>query len=73
MDTLISVALAIYGHPDVLLEAALALVAVASVVTAVTPTPRDDIFVGKLYKIIETFALNVGHAKEAPPNKFPAP
>lgn len=45
-------------------EAALAIHAAASVITALTPTPRDDKFVGKLYKILETIALVVGKAKQ---------
>lgn len=50
-------------------EIAFAVVAVASTVTALTPTPRDDEFVGKIYKFLEALALNVGHAKETPPNR----
>lgn len=73
METLIGVAGAIYSHPEILVEACFALIALASVVTAVTPTPRDDIFLGKLYKFVEALALNIGHAKEAPPNRKPAP
>jgi hypothetical protein len=38
-------------------------------VAAVTPTPRDDDFVGRLYKVLEALALNIGHAKDAPPNR----
>ncbi|MGA1386510.1 MAG: hypothetical protein ACO306_07320 [Flavobacteriaceae bacterium] len=45
-------------------EAALAIHAAASVITALTPTPKDDAFLGKIYKIIETIALVVGKAKQ---------
>ena len=45
-------------------EAALAIHAAASVITALTPTPKDDAFVAKIYKIIETIALVVGKAKQ---------
>ncbi len=51
------------------LDAAFAVVAFASVITAITPTPRDDEFVGKLYKALEWLALNFGHAKEIAPNR----
>jgi hypothetical protein len=44
------------------------VIATASLFTALTPTPRDDIFIGKVYKIIEALAINVGRAKDAPPN-----
>ncbi len=36
----------------------------ASIIAALTPTPADDKIVGKLYKIIDWFAINVGKAKE---------
>ena len=42
------------------------LMTVASAITALTPTPRDDLFVAKLYKVIEKVALVVGKAKEKP-------
>ncbi len=40
------------------------LVAGASLIAALTPTPSDDKIVGKLYKILDWFALNIGKAKE---------
>jgi hypothetical protein len=36
----------------------------ASIVAALTPTPADDKFVGKLYKLLDWFAFNVGKAKD---------
>ena len=39
-------------------------VALASAIAAMTPTPKDDGFVKKLYKLIDLLALNVGKAKE---------
>lgn len=51
-----------------ILEVAFAAMALASAITALTPTPRDDDIVGKAYKLLELLALNVGHAKEIPPN-----
>lgn len=50
-------------------EFAFAIIAIASAITALTPTPRDDAFVGKLYKFIEALALNIGYAKDAPANR----
>ena len=41
----------------------------SSLIVAITDTPRDDNFVGKIYKLIEIFALNFGKAKMRPPNK----
>ena len=40
------------------------IVTVASIVAASTPTPKDDLWIGKLYKLIDLFALNVGKAKD---------
>ena len=39
-------------------------VALASAVAAITPTPKDDGIVKKLYKLIDVLAINVGKAKE---------
>ena len=36
----------------------------ASLICASTPTPKDDAIVGKIYKILDWCALNVGKAKE---------
>ena len=41
-----------------------AIVAIASLVAAVTPTPKGDKFLGKLYKVIDFLALNIGKAKD---------
>ena len=40
------------------------VVAIASAVSAMTPTPKDDGIVKKLYKIVDLLALNVGKAKD---------
>ena len=40
------------------------VVTVASLVAASTPTPKDDVWIGKLYKFIDLLALNIGKAKE---------
>lgn len=45
-------------------DGAFAVIAIASAIAALTPTPRDDEFVGRVYKIIDALALNFGHAKE---------
>jgi hypothetical protein len=39
-------------------------VALASAVAALTPTPKDDGIVKKLYALIDTLAINVGKAKD---------
>ena len=40
------------------------LIAGASLIAALTPTPSDDKVIGKLYKVLDWFALNIGKAKE---------
>jgi hypothetical protein len=40
------------------------IVTIASIVAASTPTPKDDIWIGKLYKFIDLLALNIGKAKD---------
>ena len=46
-------------------HAAIVIVAAASAVTALTPSPADDAFLGKVRRLIEVVALNVGHARPA--------
>ncbi len=43
---------------------ATAVVAIASIVAAVTPTPKDDVWISKLYRLIDICAINVGKAKQ---------
>ena len=40
------------------------VVCAASIICALTPTPRDDAMIGKLYKILELCALNIWKAKQ---------
>jgi len=40
------------------------IVTVSSLIAASTPTPKDDVWIGKLYKIIDLLALNIGKAKQ---------
>lgn len=40
------------------------IIAVASIVAASTPTPKDDEWIGKLSKIVDLLALNIGKAKQ---------
>lgn len=41
-----------------------AIIAAASAIAALTPTPKDDTIIGKAYKIIDWLALNVFRAKD---------
>ena len=42
----------------------MAIISVASIIAAITPTPKDDVWIGKLYKLIDLCALNIGRAKD---------
>lgn len=42
---------------------ATAVVAVASTIASMTDTPKDDEIIGKLYKVLNVFALNFGKFK----------
>ena len=41
-----------------------AIIAIASVIAAITPTPKDDHWFSYLYKVIDGGALNVLKAKD---------
>ena len=52
------------ANVDSILFAVSAIVAAASAVAALTPTPKDDALAAKAYKVIDWLALNVGKAKD---------
>ena len=54
----------ILEHKDALIGIITGVVALASAIAALTPTPRDDGWVSKAYKLIDLLALNVGKAKD---------
>ena len=54
----------ILDNKDGLLAVVTTVVAVASAIAALTPTPKDNTIVGKAYKIIDWLALNVFKAKD---------
>jgi len=45
------------------------IVTVSSLIAATTSTPKDDVWIGKIYKFIDMLALNIGKAKESTPKK----
>ena len=45
----------------------MAVISVASIIAAITPTPKDDVWIGKLYKLIDLLAVNIGKAKQQAP------
>lgn len=47
-----------------MINLATAAVALFSAIAAVTPTPKDDHWAAKIYKIVDMIAMNVGKAKD---------
>ena len=54
----------ILENKEALISIITGIVAVASAIAALTPTPKDDTIVGKIYKVIDLLAINVGKAKD---------
>jgi hypothetical protein len=54
----------IQSNIDTILTIGTSIIAAASAITALTPTPSDDTVVGKLYKVLDFLALNFGKAKD---------
>lgn len=69
MDQLVAIISFVSAAIPDWLEALMLVMVGAKAIVALTPTPRDDEIVGKVYKAVEWFALNFGRAKESPPNK----
>ena len=59
----------ITDNKEVLLTLVTTAVTFASVIASLTPTPKDDTVVGKLYKDVDLLALNIGKAKDKGDNK----
>lgn len=43
---------------------ATAIISAASIIAAVTPTPKDDNIIAKIYRLLDLAAINIGKAKE---------
>lgn len=71
METIFETIYAFFDNFPAWLNAILAVISAASAVTALTPTSRDDQWIGRLYRILEVLALNIGKAKDLPPNRKP--
>ena len=41
-----------------------AIISAASIIAAVTPTPKDDSFIAKIYRLVDLLAINIGKAKD---------
>lgn len=54
----------VIDNKDSLIAILTGVVTLASAIAAVTPTPSDDTWAGKAYKIVDWLALNIGKAKD---------
>jgi hypothetical protein len=54
----------ILNNKEQLFGVVTAVIAAASAIAALTPTPKDDTIIGKAYKLIDWLALNVFKAKD---------
>ena len=54
----------VFDNSDKIIAVVTAVIAVASAIAALTPTPDDDTLVGKAYRIVDWLALNIGKAKQ---------
>jgi|TARA_B110000908_G_C10197995_1_gene423917 hypothetical protein len=52
------------NNADNILVVLTAVVSSASAIAAITPTPTDNSWVAKAYKVLDWLALNVGKAKD---------
>ena len=43
---------------------ATAIISAASIIAAVTPTPKDDNIIAKIYRLLDLAAINIGKAKD---------
>jgi len=51
-------------NAEVIIQILTAIVTAASLISALTPTPRDDGFAKFLAKVVDLLAINVGNAKK---------
>ncbi len=74
IPALVSLIAALTGaEPDTIYSAiniGTGVITTASAIASITPTPKDDRWAGKAYKVVDFFALNVGRAKQPPPNRI---
>ena len=54
----------ILQHLNEIIAILTGVVTVASTIAALTPTPKDDSYVGTAYKVVDFLAINVGKAKD---------
>ena len=64
----------VVNNIETILLAILGTQALAQLIVNLTPTPRDDVWAGKVYRVVELVAgIVTKRAKEGPPNKAAPP
>lgn len=63
METIFQAIYTFFDSFPAWLNAIMAVISAASAVTALTPTPRDDQIVGKIYRVLQLLALNIKEMK----------
>lgn len=71
METIFQSIYAFFDAFPAWMNAIMAVISAASAVTALTPTPRDDQFLARVYRVLEVLALNVKLAGAHNPKKDP--
>lgn len=66
MENCTNLVVCIVEYSGSVFEVLFALIAAASAFAALTPTPKDDHLLAKVYRCIDLLALNFGYAKEKP-------
>lgn len=66
METVFQSIYAFFDGIPAWLNAIMAVISAASAVTALTPTPRDDQILARIYRVLEILALNVKLAGRPP-------
>ena len=55
----------IFGYPpETVATTLVSIIGIAKVIVILTPTPKDDLWVQRLYKLVEICALVVGRTKD---------
>lgn len=68
LDVLLQAIAEIYGENPIF-GIIVTAVSLSSMIAALTPTPNPATFLGKVYKIIDFIALNIGAAKDKGPKE----
>ena len=66
MDTCTNLIACVAEYGALFLDFGFAIIASASAIAALTPTPADDHLLAKAYRFLDMLALNFGYAKDRP-------